>query len=133
MTATIATLSQNLPVREETFRTGTVERRTYEIVSVLDPNAGPCKVCDKPMARVDVIEHLDRDGRVYDDRLSFVAVHIHADGSAPHNGSIINCVKPQCPQCGQYGTLKTELQAWGDSVTCETPGCDYRAWYSIGD
>lgn len=38
-----------------------------------------------------------------------------------------------CSTCHTNGSLVTEMQAWGNTTTCKTEGCDYHSYYCIGD
>ncbi len=118
----------SLPRREE-HGPGCDYMHSYEVLSVLDDNAGPCKVCDKAMVRLLVNQHVNHNDYQYTMRLDFV--YAHADGSAPHDGSITNCVKPKCPQCGRYGTVMHQMQAYGDARDCSA--CGWHDFYDIGD
>lgn len=117
-----------LPVREE-HGPDYDYTATYEVLSVLSPNAGPCQTCDKPMVRLLAKQHVNHNGYQYTHTFDFL--YAHADGSEPHDGKITGCVKPKCPQCGKYGSLVFQMQAYGDVTDCTA--CGYNHWYDIGD
>lgn len=121
-------LAYSLPGRSERGD-GYDYTHTYEILAVLDANAGPCKDCDKPMVCLKAKQHVNHNGHQYAHTLDFL--YAHADGSEPHNGVITNCVKPKCPKCGQYDTLTYQQQAYGDATDCTA--CGYHHFYDIGD
>jgi hypothetical protein len=104
---------------------------SIRIVGVTQLDAGPCMVCDKPMARLSVVKHTDHNGYEYDMTHDYVA---HRDGSAPcideHGFASTTYAKPRCPKCGAYGTTTYKAEAYGDRYTCP---CGRDDWYSIGD
>jgi hypothetical protein len=104
-------------------------RNTHEVLAVLDAEAGPCETCDKPMVRVKVRRDVDHNGYRYPMTLEFV--HLHADGSEPHDGKIVNCVKPRCGACGEYGTVTVRDTGYGDETNCSA--CGSSTYYDRGD
>lgn len=108
---------------------------SIRINGVAELDAGPCVVCGKPMARLDVTKHTDHNGYEYDQRAG-TYYHAHRDGSAPCSnvtayGTFPSyAVQPRCPSCRAYGTLTTAQLAYGDRTTCP---CGHDVYRSIGD
>jgi hypothetical protein len=102
-----------------------------------------CTGCDRMIVHVQmcwdhrITSDMHRPGEfaIGEDRFD---VWRHIDGVEhkawqPGDLAPFNYPKYPCTGCGQYDSISTRQEAWGDRVTCTTPGCTYSAWHSIGD
>ncbi len=121
-------LTYTIPPREDAGD-GWYYRATYDVVAVLDADAGPCKDCNEPMVKVKANQHVDHNGYTYTHSLDFL--YLHADGAGPHDGNITNCVQERCTQCRAYGTTTTRDTGYGDEVNCSA--CGHSAYFDRGD
>ncbi len=127
------TITLNLGPGSESSGDGWTYKHTYELVEVVDPDAGPCKDCDKPMVRVKAKQHVNHNETKYTQTFDFL--YAHADGDAPHldtfgSYKLSGAVKPRCPKCKAYGTVEFRQLAYGNETECP---CGYRNYASIGD
>lgn len=123
--------------------TATIWHRDGEVILAIltDPDAGhlcSAKDCRKPIVTVKA---------AWDHRITESPFHTgpwklgedsfnvarHADGTPNHGDQPSLYMVPRCPKCRKYDTVVTTQEAWGDRITCSTPGCDRNDWYSIGD
>jgi len=100
----------------------------YEALEILNPDAGPCITCDKPMVRLRAKQFINHNEVKYT-QISDI-MYAHADGSEPHAG-FYNHPKAKCPDCSQYGTLTTQQLPYGDLTTCSH--CHQQSYFPIGD
>lgn len=123
-----APTAYTLPGREESGEGYTYEH-TYEILAVLDGNAGPCATCDKPLVRLDAKQHVVHNGYRYSMRFDFL--YTHRDGTDPHTG-IREETRPRgrCTKCSAYA-VTAKQEAYGDRTICAA--CGHQEFHSIGD
>lgn len=119
----------------------TIWHRDGEVVMAVltDVDAGRlCGICRKPIVTVKAAwDHRITAMPFAPDtwKLGEDAFHVarHADGTPNHHGEADLWAVPRCPKCKAYDTVVCTQEAWGDRITCSTPGCDRNDWYSIGD
>ena len=118
----------SLPVADEASEHHTYHHH-YEVLDVLDPDAGPCDRCGKSTVRLLATQYVDHNGYSYVQTLDFM--YAHADGSEHHGRGNFLRPKQRCPRCLRYGTCATTQEAYGDRTHCDA--CGYDHWYDIGD
>lgn len=106
------------------------------LIEVLNPNAGDCRYCDEVLA----LARFAWDHRITDDMHrpgpwklgedSFIVLR-HASGKRPCWTESADLAKPKCGECGAVDSFKTDLEAYGDRVTCTA--CGHSKWHPIGD
>jgi hypothetical protein len=90
-----------------------------------------CATCRTP-----VVEVWATWGRLSETEQLFPR-YAHANGTPRHitSGDPFKMewlhLLPRCSQCGEYDSLSTEQQAYGDRTTCHA--CGDSTWYDIGD
>lgn len=117
-----------LPEINDDLGNGNFYEARFELLNVLNPDAGPCEHCDKHVARLSVREHVNHNGTEYTMSLNKYA---HTDGSEAHERTKHMQPKSHCSKCDVWGTIKHVQEAYGDRVTCTNCGDEH--WYSIGD
>jgi hypothetical protein len=128
MTETAAVQYQ-LPVRDESGENYTYHHH-YEVLAVLDADAGPCVTCDRPTVRLKAKQHVLHNGSAYTMNHDMYA---HADdGTGEHADPVHQPLRPKarCHKCSAY-TITSTQEAYGDRTDCTT--CGNSEWYSIGD
>jgi hypothetical protein len=67
------------------------------------------------------------------DLLLFMRNDYQGEFTAPRWTHAPKRVEAICPDCEGIGTITTTQEAYGDRSVCNTEGCGYTHWYSIGD